>query len=67
MTDPHRAYIEAAAATLGLKIPATSRAGVETYFQLAANMAALVEGLPLTPADEAGTVFVPVAPQRGEA
>jgi len=59
----HRAYIDAAAAVLGLKVPADARAGVETYFQLAASMAALVEGLPLDHADESGTVFVPVAPQ----
>ena len=62
----HRAYIDAAAATLGLKIPGDARAGVETYFQLAASMAALVEGLPLTHADESGTVFVPVSPRGDE-
>lgn len=59
----HRAYIDAAAALLGLKVPAESRAGVDTYFELAAAMAALVEGLPLDHADESGTVFVPVGPQ----
>jgi hypothetical protein len=29
-------------------------------------MAALVQGLPLQPADESGNVFVPVAPQVPE-
>ncbi len=58
----HRAYIDATAALLGLNIPPSARTGVESYFQLAANMAQLVEGLPLTSADESATVFVPVAP-----
>ena len=62
----HTAYIQAAAATLGLKIPAEARAGVAVYFGLAADMAALVEGLPLTAADESGSVFAPVVPQGAE-
>ena len=62
----HTAYIDAAAATLGLKITAEQRPGVEMYFALAAQMAALLDGLPLTPADEPGTVFHPVAPEVGE-
>jgi len=36
----HSAYITAAAATLGLKIPAEAKAGVAMYFDLAASMAA---------------------------
>lgn len=62
----HRAYIDAAAAMLGLKIPTEARPGVDTYFQLAASMAALLEGLPLSHADESGTVFVPVSPRGDE-
>jgi hypothetical protein len=58
----HEAYVDAAAATLGLKIAAEHRKGVLMYFGLAASMAALVESFPLTPADEPGTVFTPVAP-----
>jgi len=42
----HRAYIAAAADTLGLKIPAQSQAGVVMYFDLAAGMAELLQGLP---------------------
>ena len=59
----HSAYIDAAAATLGLNLTQEQRKGVALYFGLAASMAALVQGLPLTPADESGNVFVPVAPQ----
>jgi len=59
----HEAYVDAAAATLGLKIAADQRKGVLMYFGLAAAMATLVEGLPLTPADESGNVFTPVAPE----
>ena len=62
----HTAAIDAAAAALGLKITAEQRAGVEMYYGLAAQMAALIDGLPLTPADEPGTVFHPVSPEVGE-
>jgi hypothetical protein len=61
----HSAYIDATAATLGLKITAEQRPGVLSFFELAAQMAALVEGLPLTPADEAANVFRPVEPEVG--
>ena len=59
-----KAAVDAAAAVLGLKIAAEYRPGVETYFALAAQMAELVEGLPLTAADESGAVFRPVEPDR---
>jgi hypothetical protein len=59
------AYIDAAAATLGLKITAEQRPGVTMFFNLAANMAALMDTLPLTPADESGNVFKPVEPELG--
>jgi Protein of unknown function (DUF4089) len=62
----HAATINAIADTLGLKISAEQRPGVEMYFGLAAQMATLLDGLPLTPADEPGTVFHPVAPEVGE-
>jgi hypothetical protein len=58
--------VDAAAAALGLKIAAEYRPGVERFHALAAEMAALLEGLPLTPADESGNVFHPVAPEGGE-
>lgn len=63
--DHPEAYVDAAAATLGLKIPAEHRAGVLLYFKLAADMADVVQGLPLTVADEPANVFVPVAPAGG--
>jgi len=58
----HSAYVDAAAATLGLKIAAEHRPGVLQFFALAANMAELVQGLPLEPHDESGNVFHPVPP-----
>jgi hypothetical protein len=61
-----RNTIDAAAAALDLKIAAEYRPGVERFYALAAEMAALLEGLPLTPADESGNVFRPVAPEAGE-
>jgi len=57
------AYIDAAADALGLKIAAEHRRGVLLFFGLAAAMAELVQGLPLTAADESGNVFTPVAPE----
>ena len=62
----HTTYIDAAAATLGLKITAEQRPGVAQYFELAARMADLLQGLPLTAADEPGNVFTPVEPEVGE-
>ena len=46
----------------GLKIAAEHRPGVLQFFALAANMAELVQGLPLEPHDESGNVFQPVPP-----
>jgi hypothetical protein len=62
----HQAYIDAAAATLGLRISLEQRKGVALYFGLAAGMAELLQGLPLTAADESGNVFTPVAPEVDE-
>ena len=62
----HEAYIDAAAATLGLKITAEQRPGVLMYFALAAAMAEKLDGLPLTAADESGNVFTPVSPLSPE-
>lgn len=62
----HTPYIDTAAAMLGLKISAAQRPGVVRYFGLAAEMADLVNGLPLAPADEPGQVFRPVSPDLGE-
>jgi hypothetical protein len=63
----HAAYIDAAAATLGLKLAAEHRPGVLKYFALAASMAELVQGLPLEPHDEPANVFRPVSPQGADA
>ncbi|MDZ7893477.1 MAG: DUF4089 domain-containing protein [Sphingobium sp.] len=50
----HAAYVDAAAAVLGLKIAAEHRPGVLRFFGLASQMAALVNGLPLDVARRIG-------------
>jgi Protein of unknown function (DUF4089) len=58
------AIVGANAAAVGLVIAAEHRAGVITFFSLAADMAQLVDGLPLGPDDESASVFTPVSPQE---
>lgn len=60
--DPTDAYVDAAAAALGLHIAGEYRSAVIGYFRLAASMAECVMAVPLTEADESASVFVPVAP-----
>ena len=60
--DDIDALIRANSAAIGLPIADAHLPGVRTYFALAAQMAALVEGLALTPHQESGSVFVPVSP-----
>lgn len=55
--DPD-AYATQAAAAVGLRIAPEHRPGVVMNLALAARMAALVEGMPLTPQDEAAPVYV---------
>lgn len=55
--DPD-AYATQAAAAVGLDIAPEHRRGVVMNLALAARMAALVEAMPVTPADEAAPVFV---------
>jgi hypothetical protein len=56
------AWLDAQSALLGLPIAPAHRAGVVRYLQLVAGMAPRVMDFPLTPADESGSVFVPVEP-----
>jgi hypothetical protein len=51
-------YAKGAAAALGLPLEARHLPGIVANLKLAARMAAVVEGAPLTPADEAAPVFV---------
>lgn len=60
------AYVDAVAAALGLPLAPEHRPGVLRYFGLAAGMAELVNGLPLTPHDEPAGAFVPIVPEDGE-
>jgi len=57
------AYVDAQCALLGVQLTAAQRPGVLRYLQLAAGMAPRVmdfAAASLTPADESGSVFVPV-------
>ena len=56
-------YVDAAASALGLAIDPRHRPAVIFHVQLAASMAARLEGVPLGPADEAANVFRPVGPE----
>lgn len=58
--------VTATAAALGLHLAAEHKPGVLRYFALASEMADLVQGLPLKPDDESGSVFTPVAPELEE-
>ena len=58
--------VDTNAAALGIRIAAEHRKGVVAFFTLATRMAELVDSLPLTPADESGSVFRPVAPHAEE-
>jgi hypothetical protein len=51
-------YAKAAAAMVGLPLDPRHLPGVAANLKLAARMAAIVEGMPLSPADEAAPVFV---------
>jgi len=56
------AYIDAVAVALELPIAPEHREGVVRYFELAAQMAAVVAAVPLGVADEPAPAFVPIGP-----
>lgn len=56
------AYVDATAAALDLPLAPEHRPGVLHYFGLAAEMAELVNALPLTVQDEPAEAFVPISP-----
>ncbi|MET0508848.1 MAG: DUF4089 domain-containing protein [Burkholderiaceae bacterium] len=57
-------YVEASAAAIGLPLAAEHRPGVLRYFELAATMAAVVEGVTLEARDESALRFEPVVPTQ---
>ncbi|MDN3920067.1 DUF4089 domain-containing protein [Roseateles violae] len=59
-------YVDASAALLALPLAPEHRPGVLRYFALAAEMAALVNGLPLGVEDEPAECFVPIVPAERE-
>ena len=61
------AYVLAASAALDLHIAAAYQPGVQRYFSLAAEMAALVDAVALAPHDEAAVHFSPIVPGSGKA
>jgi hypothetical protein len=60
------AWVDQQSALLGLPIAPAHRPGVVRYLQLVAGMAPRVMDFPLSPADESGNTFVPVAPGAAE-
>ena len=54
------AFVDAAAAAVGLTLDAAHRPGVLRYFALAATMAEQVTSEPLARDDEPAHVFVPI-------
>ena len=60
-------YVDAAAVALDLPIDPAHRPGVLRFFALAAEMAALVEAVPLDAHAESAVSFVPVSPKEKEA
>ena len=57
-------YVDAAAIALGLPLDPEHRPGVLRFFALAAEMAALVEAVPLDAHAESAVVFAPVSPKE---
>ncbi len=62
MTLDLEAYLDAQSALLALPIAPEHRPGVLRYLQLAAGLAPRVMDFALTPADESGSIFLPVGP-----
>ncbi|MDM0053306.1 DUF4089 domain-containing protein [Variovorax sp. J22R115] len=60
-------YVDATSAALGLRLRPDHRPGVVRFFGLAAEFAALVEAVPLSPHDELAVNFTPVTPREKEA
>lgn len=60
--DDMAAYMDAAAALLGMPIAPTHRPGVLRNLQMVAALAPRVLDFELGPADESGNVFRPVEP-----
>lgn len=63
--EPLEAYVDAAAAAIGLPIAAEHRPGVVGYLKLAAGLAQRVMDFPLAAHDEPAAVFRPVSPPPG--
>jgi len=61
------AYVDAAAAALDLPLRPDHRPGVLRFFALAADMAAVVDAVPLEPHAESAVSFVPVSPKEKDA
>lgn len=60
-------YVDAAAAVLGLNLRPDHRPGVLRFFALAAEMAAVIDAVPLDAYAESAVSFVPVSPKEKEA
>lgn len=60
------AYVDAAAAALNLSLLPNHRPGVLHFFALAAEMAALIEAVPLDAHLEPAVTFTPISPKEKE-
>ncbi|MGR4868336.1 DUF4089 domain-containing protein [Variovorax sp. LARHSF232] len=60
------AYVDASAVALDLQLRPEHRAGVLRYFALAAEMAALLDSVPLDPHVEPAVNFTPHVPARSK-
>ena len=58
------AYVDAAAAALGLPLRAEDRPGVLRFFALAAEFGAVIDAVPLEAHAESAVVFKPVVPHE---
>ena len=61
------AYVDATAAALGLNLRPDHRPGVLRFFALAAEMAAVIDAVPLAAHAESAVSFVPVSPKEKDA
>jgi len=60
------AFVDASAAALDLSLRPEHRPGVLGFLALAAEMAAIVESVPLAPHVEPAVQFTPVAPREAQ-
>jgi hypothetical protein len=61
------AYVDAAAVALNLPLQPEHRPGVLRFFTLAAELAAVIDAVPLDAHADSAVTFMPVSPKEKEA